>query len=161
MKFAGVPQTPETISAVSGPKFTILSAHVEEVLLFMVALCNRADHYIFALWYLSFLLSSNVSSTCPHNMVNFGPLTADIVSGVWGTPANFNWFASWQRYCTASSSGRQPNFAALNRRRHLCSAGQPSHWALTHILVCVHLWLGLDVFLLEILGCHFMSLVIA
>jgi len=49
MKFAGVPQTPETISAVSGPKFTILSAHVEEVLLFMVALCNRADHYIFAL----------------------------------------------------------------------------------------------------------------
>jgi len=29
-----VPQTPEPISAVSGPKFTILSGHVEEVLLF-------------------------------------------------------------------------------------------------------------------------------
>jgi len=28
-----VPQTPEPISAVSGPKFTILSGHVEEVLL--------------------------------------------------------------------------------------------------------------------------------
>ena len=40
-----------------------------------------------------------------------------------------------QRYCTASSSGRQPNFAALNRGRHLCSAGRPSGWALAHILV--------------------------
>ena len=34
-----------------------------------------------------------------------------------------------------SSSGRQPNFAALNRGRHLCSAGRPSGWALAHILV--------------------------
>jgi len=38
------------------------------------------------------LLNSNISSSCPHNMVNFGPLTADIDSGVWGTPANFNGF---------------------------------------------------------------------
>jgi len=27
-----------------------------------------------------------------HNMVNFGPLTAEISLGVWGTPANFNGF---------------------------------------------------------------------
>jgi len=136
----------------------------------MVALCNRADHYIFALWFLSSiffysspnlsgrrldvyhmftwcglsanlecrsetccerfaentarkkspksrrlgtipqlcraissqlrhlstvgknLLSSRISSTCPNNMVNFGPLAAEIVSLVWGTPANFNGF---------------------------------------------------------------------
>ena len=38
------------------------------------------------------LLSSNFSSGCPHNMVNFDPLTAEIGSGVWGTPANFNGF---------------------------------------------------------------------
>jgi len=38
------------------------------------------------------LLSSNMSSTCPHNMMNFGPLTAELGSGVWGTPTNFNWF---------------------------------------------------------------------
>jgi len=38
------------------------------------------------------LLSSNIASTCPHNMVNFGPLAAEIVSLVWGTPANFNGF---------------------------------------------------------------------
>jgi len=33
LKVAGVPQTPETISAASRPKFTILWRHVEEVLL--------------------------------------------------------------------------------------------------------------------------------
>jgi len=38
------------------------------------------------------LLSSNTSSTCPHNMVNFGSQAAEIVSLVWGTPANFNRF---------------------------------------------------------------------
>ena len=38
------------------------------------------------------VLSSNISSTCPHNMVNFGPLAAEIVSLVWGTPPNFNGF---------------------------------------------------------------------
>jgi len=38
------------------------------------------------------LLSSNISSTSPHNMVNFGLLAAEIVSLVWGIPANFNGF---------------------------------------------------------------------
>jgi len=38
------------------------------------------------------LLSSNISPTCHHTMVNFGPLAAEIVSLVWGTRANFNWF---------------------------------------------------------------------
>ena len=37
-------------------------------------------------------LSSDTFSTCPHNTVNFGPLTAEIDTGVWGTPANFNRF---------------------------------------------------------------------
>jgi len=43
------------------------------------------------------MLNSNISSTCPrearvHDMVNFGPLTAEIGWRVWGTPANFNGF---------------------------------------------------------------------
>jgi len=38
------------------------------------------------------LLNNNTSSTCPRYMVNFGPLTAEIGSGDWGTPANFNGF---------------------------------------------------------------------
>jgi len=37
------------------------------------------------------LLNSN-ASTFPHNMANFGQLTDEIGSGVWGTPANFNGF---------------------------------------------------------------------
>jgi len=38
------------------------------------------------------LLNSNTSSTCPDNTVNFGPLAAEIGSGVWDTAANFNGF---------------------------------------------------------------------
>jgi len=38
------------------------------------------------------LLNSNVSPTCPHNMVNFSLLAAEICWRVWGTPAHFNRF---------------------------------------------------------------------
>jgi len=38
------------------------------------------------------LLNSDISPTCPHNMVNFGPLMAEIGLGVWGTPGTFNGF---------------------------------------------------------------------
>jgi len=38
------------------------------------------------------LLSSNTSCACPNNMVNFGPVAAEIGLGVCGTPANFNGF---------------------------------------------------------------------
>jgi len=68
-------------------------------------------------------------------MANFGPLEADIHPVVWAPLKISTGFASWQRYCMASSIGRQPNFAALNRGRHLCSAGRPSGWALAYILV--------------------------
>ena len=54
------------------------------------------------------LLNSNISTTCPHNMVNFGPLAADIGSGVWGTPANFNRFrvlpSLLQRHCSPEAN---------------------------------------------------------
>ena len=63
------------------------------------------------------LLNSYTSFTCIHNMANFGPLTAEIGSGVWGTPANFNEFcilAALGPTARHSSSGRQPNFAAFN-----------------------------------------------
>jgi len=36
------------------------------------------------------LLNSNISPTCPYNIVNFGLLAAEIFSLVWDTPANFN-----------------------------------------------------------------------
>ena len=45
LKFDGVPQTNEKISAASGPKFTILWGHVEEILLlnkffFQLSICD-------------------------------------------------------------------------------------------------------------------------
>ena len=131
------------------------------------------------------LLSSNISATCPYNMVNFGPLTAEIVSLVWGTRANFNGFrvlasllqrrrsteanqtlhdvwpspAGYTIYifwrllprsgilpgakftlrppslalsygsvtARQSSSGREPNFAALSTGRHLLYIRQGDH----------------------------------
>jgi len=74
-----------------------------------------------------------MSSLCPHNMLNFGPLAAEIGLPVWGTPANFNGFRVLAALLHGNQVQREPNFAALNRGRHLCSAGRPSGWALAHI----------------------------
>jgi len=38
------------------------------------------------------LLNSNISSSCLHNMDDFGPLTAEICWRVWVTPTNFTGF---------------------------------------------------------------------
>jgi len=84
------------------------------------------------------LLNSNISSTCPHNIVNFGLLAAEICWQVWGTPTTFNGFralAALGPTARHSSSGRQPDFAALNRGLHLYLAGRASRWASAHILV--------------------------
>jgi len=64
-------------------------------------------------------------------MVNFGGLAAEIVSLVWGTPANFNGF----RVLAALLHGTP---AVGVRGLHLCAAERPSRWAFAHILVqCV------------------------
>jgi len=50
------------------------------------------------------MLNGNISFTCPHNMVNFGPLTAENGWRVWGTPSYFNGFrvlSSWQHRLVA------------------------------------------------------------
>jgi len=82
------------------------------------------------------LLSSNISSTSPQ----YGELWP--TSG-WALLASLRHPSTFQRVSRRGSitarhcsSGRQPNFAALNRGRKLCSAGRPSRWALAHILVC-------------------------
>ena len=46
------------------------------------------------------LLNSNISSTCPHNMANFGPLTAGICWRVWAPQQISTGFASCLRYCS-------------------------------------------------------------
>ena len=82
------------------------------------------------------LLSRNISSTCPHNMVNFGP-SAEILSPVWGTPSNFNGFSRLGSVTARHSIAvAVSQTAELNRGRHLYSAGRPSRWALAHISSC-------------------------
>ena len=76
-----------------------------------------------------------MSSTCAHNMVNFGPLAAEIISLVWGTPATFNGFRVLAALLHGTLVLGVSKTAALNTGRHLCSAGRPSRWALAHILV--------------------------
>ena len=77
--------------------------------------------------------------TCAYNMGNFGLLAADICWRVWGTSSKFQ-VVSRLGSVTARhySSGRQPNFAALNKGRQLYSSGRPSRWASAHILVSVY-----------------------
>ena len=53
-----------------------------------------------------------MSSTCPHNMAHFGPLTAEICCRVWGHPSKF------QRVSRVSS---------LLQRRHLSEANLTLH----------------------------------
>jgi len=65
----------------------------------------------------------------PHMSLQYGelwPLAAEIVSLVWGTPANFNGF----RVLAALLHSQT---AALNRGHQLYSARRPSRWALAHI----------------------------
>ena len=64
LKLAGVPQTTGSILAASGPKFTILREHVEEILRFMAALCNMGgiiflpcSFFLSSIFFLSFFLA--------------------------------------------------------------------------------------------------------
>jgi len=84
------------------------------------------------------LLSSSISSTCRDNMVNFGPLAAEIDPVVWGTPANLNGFRVLAALLHGSQVLGVSQTAALNRGRHLYSAGRAWRWALAHIssLLC-------------------------
>ena len=68
----------------------------------------------------------------PHMASQYGELPPtncwDLLVSL-GHPCKFQWvlrlgsITAWH-----SSSGRQPNFASLNRGRHLYSAGRPSCW---------------------------------
>jgi len=72
------------------------------------------------------LVKQQYLPTCPHNMVNVGPLAAEIVSLVWGTLANFNWFRVLAALLLSQT-------VTLNIGRHLYLVGRPSRWALAHI----------------------------
>jgi len=190
-------------------------------LVIMVALWNRADHYIFAVWFLlsSFFSSPSLSGrrldvyhTSTHGATlvqieNAGLKRAACSSlkiqdakklskiAIWAPSHDFvglylhNYgtyrqskkkrikqhyllhmfpqygelrpISGWDRFVSLehpryfqrvsrfgsitarqSSSGRQPDFAVLNRGRHLCLARRPSRWALAHILVVIDVSAG-------------------
>jgi len=83
------------------------------------------------------LLNSN--NQCPPHAAQYGELRLtsgwDLLESL-GHPCRFQRVSRLGSVTARhSSSGREPNFAALNRGRHLYSAGRPSCWALAHILV--------------------------
>ena len=63
------------------------------------------------------LLNSNISSTCPDNMVNFGLLTAEMRWRVWGTTANFNVFRVLAALLRGTLAVGVSQTAALNSQR--------------------------------------------
>ena len=67
-------------------------------------------------------------------MVNFGLLAAEIVSLVWGTPANFNGFRVLASLLHGTPAVGVSQTAVLNRGRHLYSGGRPSRWAPAHVV---------------------------
>jgi len=81
------------------------------------------------------LLRSDMFSRCSHNMVNFGPLAAEIGPVVWGTRANFNGFRVLAALLHGTPVVGVSQTAALNRDHHLYLAWWPSRWASAHILV--------------------------
>ena len=61
------------------------------------------------------LSHSNISSTCLQNMVNFGPLTAEICWRVWfGVPQHILMdFTSWLRYCTGVTERKSTKLCTM------------------------------------------------
>jgi len=64
-----------------------------------------------------------------------GVLAAEIGPVVWGTSANFNGFRVLAALLHGTAVVGVSQTAAFNRCRRLYSAGRPSRWASTHILV--------------------------
>ena len=95
--------------------------------------CTSLSGHIFATRHVSTigknLLSSNTSSTCPDNMVNFGQLTAEISSGVWA-PLQISMALRLGSVTAQHLVVGFSQTAALDRGHHLCSAWRPAGWAL-------------------------------
>ena len=75
-------------------------------------LCHGPQMAIFGVFFASCFSSkphaAHLLHMCLHNMANLGPLTAEIGSGVCGTPANFNGFrilpSLLQRRCSPEAN---------------------------------------------------------
>ena len=79
------------------------------------------------------LLSSNMSFRCRHNMVNLRPTSGWDRFVSLGHPTKFQLVLRLGSVTAQHVVVGVSQTAALNRGRHLCSAGRPSRWALAHI----------------------------
>ena len=86
-----------------------------------------------------YLLNSNTSSTCPHNMANLQPTSSWDRFGSFLRPSlAFLYIGSITARQSAKLCGVMQVMELLNfrmQRAHLYSAWRLSHWALGHILV--------------------------
>jgi len=73
----------------AGPKKLAKNRHLDTIAQLCRAISSQLGH---VLTIEENSLNSNISPTCPYNMVNFCLLAAEIVSLVWGILANFNGF---------------------------------------------------------------------
>ena len=72
------------------------------------------------------LSSSNMSSRCPHNMTNIGPLTAEIDWRVWGTPSYFS------RYCVLAALLHGSQFMGISQTLRHWTEGTTYVWQGDH-----------------------------
>jgi len=85
------------------------------------------------------LLSSNISSTRSHNMVNFGPVAAEIGPVVWAPLQISTVFAYWQRYCRALQCWASAKLCGVEQRappifgRAAITLGIGPHFSCVHV----------------------------
>jgi len=119
----------------AGPKKSPKALHLRIIAQLCRAISSQLRH-----------ISTIGKKNLPHRSSQYGELRP---TSSWDPLASLGHPCNFQRVShlgsvTArhSSSGRQPNFAALNRGRHVYLAGRPSCWALAHIssLECFSGW---------------------
>jgi len=78
------------------------------------------------------------SSTRPDNMVNFGPVAAEIDPVLWAPQQISTGFASWQRYCTAVKYWVSAKLCGIEQRAPPIFRRVANTLALGHICSCCY-----------------------
>jgi len=86
--------------------------------------------YVLTIWLLLYNNHNHIVSVLYGEL---GPLVAEICWRVWGTTTNFNGIRILAALLHGTVVEGISQTAALNRGRHLYSAGRPLRWAVAHI----------------------------
>jgi len=101
------------LAANAGRKMSSKNRHLGTIAQLCRAIASQLRH---VLTIQKNLLSSNISSTRSHNMVNFGPLVAEIGPVVWAPLQISTGFVSWQHYCTALQYRASAKLCGVDQR---------------------------------------------